>query len=133
MGIEQQNHGFRAHLDPYAWERPVLSFPPSAVLVVLLAAALNALSEEWLFRRIILQHLESVGLSSLLAVALSSLSFGAAHIRSGLPGGLIRFLLIAAFGAAMGTAYVAQPDPCPFILSAHFAADLVLIWRALSL
>ena len=106
---------------------------PAAVLVVVLASALNAVGEEWLFRRLILQQLKSEGLPILFAITLSSLSFGVAHIRSGLPGGFLGFLLTAAFGAVMGIAYTVQSDGRPFIVSAHFAADLLVIGRALVL
>ena len=132
-GVDQPTGGFRAHLYPYAWERPLLSQRPLAVVVVVLASAFNAVGEEWLFRRLLLQQLKVEGLPTVLAIALSSLSFGVAHIRSGLPGGLLGFLLTAAFGAVMGIAYVAQPDARPFIVSAHFAADLLVIGRALVL
>jgi len=133
MGAEQPTGGFRAHLYAYAWERPLLSNRPVAALVVVLASALNAVGEEWLFRELILQQLKSEGLPSVLAIALSSLSFGVAHIRSGLPGGPQGFLLTTAFGAVMGIAYVAQSDGRPFVVSAHFAADVVLVGRALVL
>jgi hypothetical protein len=49
------------------------------------------------------------------------------------PGGLLGFVLTTVFGAALGTVYVTRRSPRPFILSARFAADAVLLLHTLVL
>jgi membrane protease YdiL (CAAX protease family) len=123
--------GFRVYEDPFQSLRHLSAVGPLAMGAVLVVAAVNAQAEEWLFRGVILRRLIDAGMALPWAVAFSSLSFGAAHLSSGLPGGPLGLLLAGGFGAVVGTAYARQSDARSFVLCSHFAADVIIIGHAL--
>lgn len=125
--------GFGGYADPLDWARPILGNPVAAIGVVLVASAINALAEEWLFRHFIEGQLLASGTTLVPAVLISSASFGAAHFGTGLPGGLVGAWLSALFGLILGIAYARMKEPRPFILSAHFSADVLILGYALLL
>lgn len=115
-----------ARSDPFDWGRSVLS-SPIGLLVVVAVSATNSIAEEWLFRAAILGGLIRSGMRPILAVTISSLSFGAAHFGNGLPDGLSGLVLATAFGLLQGAVYITQEDPRPFVLASHFGADVIIL------
>lgn len=130
--VPAATRGFRAYQSPFSAVEQLIRNPALLVGAVVAISAVNAVAEEWLFRHQILGGLVHHGCPPRIAITMSSLSFGFAHLPAGLPGGLIGLVLTTSFGVVVGLGYVRLPDPRWFILGAHFAADVVIVSSHLS-
>lgn len=95
------------------------------------AAAVAALLEEGVFRRLLMDGLARRGASPLVQIAISALAFGAAHAAWGLASGRLEVAAIAAaattlLGAGLAVTYLLGRRSLGPCVASHFAIDLLL-------
>jgi membrane protease YdiL (CAAX protease family) len=107
--------------------RPLLSISP-LVLFGLIGpgfALLNACAEEFFFRGIIQESLNSIMKNQCAVITIQAIFFAAAHFNAGFPNGIIGFFMVFGWGAVIG--YMRQRTAgllAPVIT--HVAADIII-------
>lgn len=135
---------------PTSWTRSMRSFLPTFIIVfviimalqirpglsqlykvlislpfITIAAAINAFSEEFEYRSVLLARLVPV-LGSNSAILISSVFFGLMHYLGGRPGGPIGFVLTGSLGFLMAKSMI-ETRGFVWAFLIHFVADVVLL------
>jgi uncharacterized protein len=107
----------------------VSQFPKPLVILIGVPAfaALNAFSEEVVYRGILQEASLRAGFRPALSIVLQASAFGALHYESGFPNGVVGYFMTLIYGTALG--YLRQRSSgilVPYLT--HIAADLVIAY-----
>jgi membrane protease YdiL (CAAX protease family) len=104
----------------------VAGFPKVAVLIGLpIFAAINAFSEEVVYRGILQEAALRSGMSPAIAILLQAMGFASIHYASGFPNGFLGYAMTLTYGAALGyQRHRTRGILVPYLT--HIGADLVI-------